>query len=843
MGVHGLTSFLQSALGRTPVALVDLKVGRRRHFLVDGPSLAYALYGAAGLDWMCGGQWQEYSNAVALLVQAFATIDAVLVVFFERGAPPCKLREKLRRCKELSRRAESHLRDPGCVGQQGGSHDYVLLPFITNVLVGVLRCHGIQVCFCTGEADLAIAQYCQSQQDRVAAVLTSDSDFFVLPCDVVVDVTTIHWAALLHGGPLVADFVVKHDQVESALGTPHLPMFAVLAGCDYTAPISYYQQISAGWTVPVPGTAPSGLPAYEPPALEDGEGCMLFPSADDEQDIAKEAEGEECTKVEGEVEAETADSGGKANPTPGPQHRFSAIVNMLSLWQPTWSSTEFLAFIAENIVPFRQEAFLNQAAAALSRYSPPLGCPMLHSPSHRPPLGPVVVHYPALEVLDGFSAHALARDILHLTEWVEHGDQQFTVHRVVEGEMVAELTELPRDLPFPNLPQAVDMGSAGAVFRYAASVAAHYAAKPPALPAADHLKLVVLALCHMASHPANAVCIAELDCLLLQSLLCYHEARLEVGHLAEAKHWVCHACNLTVLAKERQQHLSQYHARSALTVHDGFRPEPTPVKLHIQGLSPGTTREAVMEQLIDCGSDSILDVTGPRPMAATFRVVFRSPDAAVRAAVALRGRCLNNRLISVEPDDAMVDPSAAREVRGDPSAEGGTAAQGASASSPGLRLGNLPLNTPSAAVLQFVAGLHPSSVCRIAGTAPSQCIVTLGSRSGAEVLVRRLSLQGLRCRLSQSVAVRVDARGVRLGLHFQATLYALADLVRALDGGTLLDVPQRLFDGITLQVLRAKAARGEDVTANAPAEFASMKASVLATLKSPLVSPPTPTRN
>lgn len=57
----------------------------------------------------------------------------------------------------------------------------------------------------------------------------------------------------------------------------------------------------------------------------------------------------------------------------------------------------------------------------------------------------------------------------------------------------------------------------------------------------------------------------------------------------------------------------------------------------------------------------------------------------------------------------------------------------------------------------------------------------------------------------------------------------------------LVDV-HRLFDGVTLQALVARMMRGEDVAADAPPEFAAVKASVLAVLKDPLATflPPPP---
>ena len=100
------------------------------------------------------------------------------------------------------------------------------------------------------------------------------------------------------------------------------------------------------------------------------------------------------------------------------------------------------------------------------------------------------------------------------------------------GQLTAQKVNLPADLPVTSAlkqPPVFPMASRAAAFDFLVSVVGYRLQCPPALPADDHLKVLVLALCFMASHPERSVLRSapELDCVLLHSLQCYGGTRTE----------------------------------------------------------------------------------------------------------------------------------------------------------------------------------------------------------------------------------------------------------------------------------------------------------------------------
>ena len=68
----------------------------------------------------------------------------------------------------------------------------------------------------------------------------------------------------------------------------------------------------------------------------------------------------------------------------------------------------------------------------------------------------------------------------------------------------------------------------------------------------------------------------------------------------------------------------------------------------------------------------------------------------------------------------------------------------------------------------------------------------------------------------------------------QSVLYAVTELAAAVGACDLVDVPWRLFDGVTLQGLYSRTVRGEDITLDGGPDFFTMRKSITRTLSCPL---------
>ena len=243
-GVKGLHSLLEAKLPSdahttTLSALADEAFRSKLSctIVVDGMALIRKLY-TPELEWVVGGQYQELFMHVESFVKAFAAFGLKLVVFIDGGVDDAKLAEwQGRRVKDLQKvdkvvAALARYEEP----PRGA---WMPPPNISKAVGGAFAQHGCEVYYTAGEADRELASYCSSR--GCCGVLAKDSDFFILPVAMYLNLDTLQ---LYARPPTVA--VYRRAAVEDALSLPSplLPLLGSLVGNDFvpTALLERYHQ-------------------------------------------------------------------------------------------------------------------------------------------------------------------------------------------------------------------------------------------------------------------------------------------------------------------------------------------------------------------------------------------------------------------------------------------------------------------------------------------------------------------------------------------------------------------------------------------------------------------------
>ena len=135
MGVRGLTSYINS-IG-TLWTQIDLK---NTKLIIDGSCLCHYLYYSNGLDCRCGGQYQEYYDAVVSFFDALVSNGVEAYVVFDGAHDPSdkKLETRIARTNERVRKSNA----------LSMSADDFLLPLLArHVFVDALRNRGVKFVF------------------------------------------------------------------------------------------------------------------------------------------------------------------------------------------------------------------------------------------------------------------------------------------------------------------------------------------------------------------------------------------------------------------------------------------------------------------------------------------------------------------------------------------------------------------------------------------------------------------------------------------------------------------------------------------------------------------------
>ena len=113
MGIPGLTSFVHSTKNLwTTIYLHDTKL------VIDGNSLFFYLYENSGLDCRCGGQYNEFYQAVIAFFLALKSRRVDYFVVFDGTIDPSgkklktikkRVKESLKTANKLSRLADDNL--------------------------------------------------------------------------------------------------------------------------------------------------------------------------------------------------------------------------------------------------------------------------------------------------------------------------------------------------------------------------------------------------------------------------------------------------------------------------------------------------------------------------------------------------------------------------------------------------------------------------------------------------------------------------------------------------------------------------------------------------------------
>ncbi|KAJ8334590.1 hypothetical protein SKAU_G00402290 [Synaphobranchus kaupii] len=230
MGVHGLTSYME---GNRKQFFKDLKL-RNTTLVIDGCSLFFRLYFTSGLDQQHGGDYDSFSNLIQQFFEALSSCNISPVVLLDGGIDYTS-----KKFPTLVQRAQSKIKEADALSR--GYHGSVLPLLTKEVFKQVLSSLHVPFIQCVSEADWEIA--CLANQWN-CPVLTMDSDFYVFDLNggylpfgffqwnnigVCQNTSERYIPASLFS---INKFCAHFNHMNKEL----LPLFAVIAGNDYTSP-------------------------------------------------------------------------------------------------------------------------------------------------------------------------------------------------------------------------------------------------------------------------------------------------------------------------------------------------------------------------------------------------------------------------------------------------------------------------------------------------------------------------------------------------------------------------------------------------------------------------------
>ncbi|XP_038150562.1 constitutive coactivator of peroxisome proliferator-activated receptor gamma isoform X2 [Cyprinodon tularosa] len=184
MGVKGLQSFVERCFPEACVT-VNLREMARQHIatnqqscptlVVDGMSCLQHWYSCR--NWVCGGQWMEYTGVLKNWVEAFTSAGIKLVFFFDGLVEEQKRPEWVKRRHRVSRdivKIFNHIKEHG---KQPDKQLSCLPSALATFTPYALRSLGQEVFCSVREADYEIASYARTHGSM--AILGQDSDFII----------------------------------------------------------------------------------------------------------------------------------------------------------------------------------------------------------------------------------------------------------------------------------------------------------------------------------------------------------------------------------------------------------------------------------------------------------------------------------------------------------------------------------------------------------------------------------------------------------------------------------------------------------------------------------------
>ncbi|KAM9410593.1 constitutive coactivator of peroxisome proliferator-activated receptor gamma isoform 2-T2 [Pholidichthys leucotaenia] len=128
-------------------------------------------------DWVCGGQWNEYMDALKAWVEAFTSAGITLVFFFDGVVEEKKRQEWVKRRRRVNgdvHKVFCHIKE---YGNQPGGELFCLPSGLATFTPFALRSLGQEVFCSVKEADYEIASY--ARQHNSMGILGQDSDFLI----------------------------------------------------------------------------------------------------------------------------------------------------------------------------------------------------------------------------------------------------------------------------------------------------------------------------------------------------------------------------------------------------------------------------------------------------------------------------------------------------------------------------------------------------------------------------------------------------------------------------------------------------------------------------------------
>ncbi|XP_044185119.1 protein asteroid homolog 1-like [Acropora millepora] len=221
MGIRGLTHFVHSTKNLwTTIDLQDTKL------VIDGLALNCCLFENSGLDYRCGGQYDEFYQAVVAFFVALKSSHVHCFVVFDGAIDPSG-----KKLETIKKRAEEGLETVHELSTSGDIDSLVSFPLLfTDVFKQALRDNGIPFAICDSEADSEIASLAAAWK---CPVLSNDSDFFIFDIKGgYIPLSFLRWNSSRFTAKIYyRSKLASHFRIRSNL----LPLFASLAGNDYVS--------------------------------------------------------------------------------------------------------------------------------------------------------------------------------------------------------------------------------------------------------------------------------------------------------------------------------------------------------------------------------------------------------------------------------------------------------------------------------------------------------------------------------------------------------------------------------------------------------------------------------
>ncbi|XP_067447979.1 constitutive coactivator of peroxisome proliferator-activated receptor gamma [Thunnus thynnus] len=234
MGVKGLQQFVDCCCPEARVT-VNLREMARQHaaqttdhttsptLIVDGMACLRHWYSCK--DWVCGGQWREYMDALKSWVESFTSAGIRLVFFFDGVVEEKKRREWVKRRRRVNGEVCKVFRHIKEHGEQPGGNLFVLPSGLATFTPFALRSLGQEVFSTVQEADYEIARY--ACRHGSMGILGQDTDFLIYDSAPYLSVANLRLESL-------TTILYDRQRLCRAIGlsVTQLPLLACLLGND-----------------------------------------------------------------------------------------------------------------------------------------------------------------------------------------------------------------------------------------------------------------------------------------------------------------------------------------------------------------------------------------------------------------------------------------------------------------------------------------------------------------------------------------------------------------------------------------------------------------------------------